>query len=137
MGVMNKIKCCLLDDNMEVEFVDKEGKRFNKVSRIEAKSFDESEIFLVLDYNSDVFSLPKKAKFNLCITETLEYNFHELLHNEFKQLVRPTLADEFEYVMYGKVFRIAQGKDGFGEIYASFGGMLMKLVSKESRILSV
>ena len=41
----------------------------------------------------------------------------------------PSVADEYEYVMYGKIFKILHAKTqkNVVEIYASFGGLLMCL----------
>lgn len=40
-----------------------------------------------------------------------------------------SLADEYEYVMYGKVYKKTASKKSDGEVvmYASFGGLLMSL----------
>eukprot|EP01018_Ginkgo_biloba_P039242 Gb_21181 [translate_table: standard] len=47
-----------------------------------------------------------------------------------KESTRPSLADKYEYVMYGKLYKISEEGSGANvkvEIYASFGGLLMLL----------
>ena len=46
----------------------------------------------------------------------------------------PSVADEYEYVMYGKIFKIlhAKAQKNTVEIYASFGGLLMCLKGDQS-----
>lgn len=49
-----------------------------------------------------------------------------------------SLADEYDYVMYGKVYKKAEGKkattDTTGDVtlYASFGGLLMSLAADKA-----
>jgi len=128
----------LFEDNMEVKEVDKEGKRFDKVSRIEARTCESNDVRLILDYNSEIYDLPVGTKFTMVLTESLDLDSNEVGpgQTEFDQSGRSTLADEFEYVMHGKVFKM-DFKGNSVEVFASFGGLLMSLQADEPQALSV
>ncbi|GLT54937.1 hypothetical protein SLA2020_280950 [Shorea laevis] len=83
----------LFDDIFRVERVNPDGKKFDKVTRIEARS-EKCGMFMQLDGG------------------------------------RQSLADKFEYIMHGKLYKISDGGSGAGvkvEIYVSFGGLQMML----------
>lgn len=117
----------LFDESMEVKEVDAEGKRFDKCSRIFARNQTQHNCTVVLDYNCDIYDLPDGTKIQLVITESLETETNKIGKNEYDQNERHTLADDFEYVMHGKIFRMVDGKNDLMEVYASFGGLLMQL----------
>jgi len=87
---------------------------------------------LILDVNTQIYPVDYGEKFRLVLANTLredgtpddgEYNPSDN---------SPSRADQFEYVMYGKVYRI-EGDEGGVEAptrlaaYVSFGGLLMRL----------
>lgn len=49
----------------------------------------------------------------------------------------PTLADNYEYVMHGRVFDVSYKKDGMVEIAISFGGLLCRLTGDQRHLSSV
>ncbi|CAF0966853.1 unnamed protein product [Adineta ricciae] len=115
----------------EVKDIDSGGKKFLRVSRI----FCESESFkmdLILDVNTQIYPMELGDKFRLKICTTLredgkpdtgEFNQHD---------TAPSRADQFEYVMYGQVYRIEGDESGSEtastlSAYVSFGGLLMRL----------
>ncbi|CAF0906903.1 unnamed protein product [Adineta ricciae] len=121
----------LFEDIFEVKDIDSGGKKFLRVSRI----FCESESFkmdLILDVNTQIYPMELGDKFRLKICTTLredgkpdtgEFNQHD---------TAPSRADQFEYVMYGQVYRIEGDESGSEtastlSAYVSFGGLLMRL----------
>ena len=48
---------------------------------------------------------------------------------EFDQTGRKSIADDYDYVMFGKIFKFKRAKEKkeLYEIYVSFGGLLMML----------
>jgi DNA-directed RNA polymerase I, II, and III subunit RPABC3 len=126
----------LLDDIFEVLEVDPDGKKFDKVSRVTAHS-QLYDMDLVLDVNVDLYPLQAGDKVALCLSPTLNLDGSGMPVGDPGQQVydtsvgkRATLADGYEYVMFGKVFKYKdatqQGKVK-AEVYASFGGLLMQL----------
>lgn len=112
-------------------------KQFDKVSRIEAKS-ENYDTSVVIDINSEIYPIAEGDKIELLITEQLREPGQDLMEDG-KAIFDPTLplgktADDFEYIMYGRIFKFAEEKSK-AVIYISFGGLLMSLKG-ESRILN-
>ncbi|WRX29728.1 DNA-directed RNA polymerases I [Theobroma cacao] len=56
---------------------------------------------------------------------------------ELKALGRKSLADKYEYVMHGKLYKVSDDGSGKGlkaEIYVSYGGLLMMLRGEASHV---
>ena len=119
----------LFEDMFNVESVD--SARYNKVSRIIAQSSTSQDIKITLDINSELF--PVRDHDSLTIT------LASSLGNEQSQVTssgswRPpkagerSLADDYDYVMYGTVYKFEEnaGSDKMS-VYISFGGLLMCL----------
>mmetsp|Transcript_42333 Transcript_42333/g.69798 ORF Transcript_42333/g.69798 Transcript_42333/m.69798 type:complete len:145 (+) Transcript_42333:98-532(+) len=124
----------LFEDVFEVTEVDKDGKRFDKVSRVECRSDDNEDIHLSLDYNCEIYKLKIGKKFDFLLRSTLHDDQSMADNNEFNQSNEPSIADEYEYIMHGRIFKILQAKNQKNavEIYASFGGLLMCLRGDQS-----
>ncbi|CAN3356801.1 DNA-directed RNA polymerases I, II, and III subunit RPABC3 [Diutina catenulata] len=119
----------LFEDMFVVETVD--PGRYNRVSRITGASSTSQDIKITLDINSELF--PVKANDSLTIT------LASSLGNESSMLTsngswRPprsddrSLADDYDYVMYGTVYKFDENAgDDKMSVYISFGGLLMCL----------
>ncbi|GHP02987.1 hypothetical protein PPROV_000174200 [Pycnococcus provasolii] len=123
----------LFEDTFVVDTVDADGRKFDLVSRLEAHS-DKFDMRLKLDVNVDVYPLNKsQQRFVLLLADTLNLDGtrdpEEGVYTEALMQGKPSLADKYEYVMYGKVFKVVPGAVGGAahEIIASFGGLLMSL----------
>jgi DNA-directed RNA polymerase I, II, and III subunit RPABC3 len=82
---------------------------------------------MVLDINSQLYKLELGDKFSLMLASTLNLDGTPDA-NEFNQSGDPSLADNYEYVMHGKVFKVQQsGNEGKMEVFTSYGGLLMSL----------
>lgn len=119
----------LLEDRFKLEEIRKEEK-FSKVERVVAVS--ESQIRLELDVHTDIYPMTKGSQYWVMITTTLG-NFQEdkgvFVPEEFE---RDSIKDKFEYVMHGKIYNmIADNKAKTVAIYASFGGLLLKITGKD------
>ncbi|VDM30571.1 unnamed protein product [Hydatigera taeniaeformis] len=136
----------LLEDIFDVKDVDKDGKRFDKVSRI----FGESESFkmgLILDIHSQIYPLNKGEKFRLVLTKSLlndvgntadDDDDDEDAAEELDGRLDNSKMAEFDYVCYGKIYRI-ESQDGSDDAnrlacYVSFGGLLMQLTGDASNL---
>ncbi|KAI1235951.1 hypothetical protein DV515_00008633 [Chloebia gouldiae] len=111
----------LFEDIFDVKDIDPEGKKFDRVSRLHCES-ESFKMDLILDVNIQIYPVDLGDKFRLVIASTL-YEDGTLDDGE---------ADQFEYVMYGKVYRI-EGDETSTEAatrlsaYVSYGGLLMRL----------
>jgi DNA-directed RNA polymerases I, II, and III subunit RPABC3 len=127
----------LFQNVFEVSAVDAQGKKFDKVSRITATS-DNIDMEVVLDIHSDISPLLLGDKFTLLLASSLMLGPAGGASNsatsgqqekEAWRLVgkQATLADEYDYVMHGKVYKYDDAGAGRAALYVSFGGLLMCL----------
>ncbi|KAH0624201.1 hypothetical protein JD844_007730 [Phrynosoma platyrhinos] len=81
----------LFEDIFDVKDIDPEGKKFDRVSRLHCES-ESFKMDLILDVNVQIYPVDLDGTL-----DDGEYNPTD---------DRPSRADQFEYVMYGKVYRI-------------------------------
>lgn len=107
------------------------------VNRIVARS-ENYQMDLVLDINSQLYKLDVAHKFILVLASTLNLDGTPDA-NEFNQSGEPSLMDNYEYVMHGRVFKVQQGsaRDGTMEVFTSYGGLLMSLKGKPEYLAKV
>ena len=110
------------------------------MSRIKASS-PSSDLSLILDLNSELYPLQKDEIISLNLCSSLRLDGKE--DKGWRDLGRGerTLADDYDYVCYGKVYRFDEGVKGSDRVYIlqywgsvdgrsvyiSYGGMLMNL----------
>lgn len=128
----------LFEDIFSITQLDPDGKKFDKVSRIVAHS-EQFDMDVLLDVNIDIYPLHVGEKFTLALASTLSLD-GTLDDGTFDQSRRKSLADKYEYVMYGKVYKCAD-TDSKGppktETYVSFGGLLMCLKGDPNNLRSL
>ncbi|CAA2997479.1 DNA-directed RNA polymerases II and V subunit 8A-like [Olea europaea subsp. europaea] len=118
----------LFEDIFRVEGLNPDGKKFEKVTRITAKS-DQFDMLMVLDINSDIYPMHVGEKFMMVLASTLNLDGTPD-SGYFNPGNRKSLADKFDYVMQGKLYRISEEsshKQVKADMYVSFGGLLMML----------
>ncbi|KAF6145216.1 hypothetical protein GIB67_041411 [Kingdonia uniflora] len=118
----------LFEDIFTLKRMDPDGKKFDKVSRIEAQS-EQFDMFMQLDVNTEIYPLSVGEKFTMMLAPTLSLDGTPDT-GFYAPGARKSLADKFEYVMHGKLYKISEEGSGINvkvEIYASFGGLLMLL----------
>ncbi|KAK1350577.1 subunit Rpb8 of RNA polymerase [Hamiltosporidium tvaerminnensis] len=110
----------VLTDKFIVKEKDKEGKKFDNVSRITLVSKDTS---LTLDYNSHLFKVN--------IDDLLEVTLYEGINDD------SLIPTDYVYVMQGKVYQVDE-RDSFVVINASFGGlcMILSILQDKARNIS-
>ncbi|XP_068635572.1 DNA-directed RNA polymerases II and V subunit 8A-like isoform X2 [Aristolochia californica] len=87
------------------------------------------DIFTLTKLDPDGKKFDKGDKFTMVLAPTLSLDGTPD-SGYFSQGGRKSLADKFEYVMHGKLFKISEEGSGPNvkvEIYVSFGGLLMML----------
>lgn len=105
------------------------------MSRIFAKGVTYLED-LVIDIQSEIFPMKSKEKFSLALASTLDMSGKPDT-GFYNQSGEPSLLDKFDYGMHGKVFRYEYESDNRVAIYASFGGLLMKLVGDQRTLTNI
>eukprot|EP00191_Tetraselmis_sp_GSL018_P020351 CAMPEP_0177592456 /NCGR_PEP_ID=MMETSP0419_2-20121207/8573_1 /TAXON_ID=582737 /ORGANISM="Tetraselmis sp., Strain GSL018" /LENGTH=143 /DNA_ID=CAMNT_0019083331 /DNA_START=157 /DNA_END=584 /DNA_ORIENTATION=+ len=128
----------LFEDVFEILKKDPAGKRFDKVSRYEARS-DTYQMDLVLDVNIDVYPLEEGEKVKLALSHTISLDGSQSKDSFDPSLYlnKPSLMDDYEYVMHGKIFKYKDNTSGAAlktEVFISFGGLLMQLVGDPKKL---
>ncbi|KAF5382901.1 hypothetical protein D9757_006390 [Collybiopsis confluens] len=145
----------VFDDIFNISAIDKEGRKFDRglvifqnfflvaravcsVSRLYAHSKN-YDMDLTLDYNTELFPLAVNQSFALALASSLargpQTTSQDANEDEEKDrdVWRPDgkgrrgLEEDYDYVMYGKVYKFDGGTSEFVTAYISFGGLLMSL----------
>ncbi|VDB99658.1 unnamed protein product [Peniophora sp. CBMAI 1063] len=135
----------VFDDIFRINAIDREGKKFDRVSRLYAHS-QNYDMDLTLDYNIELYPLSQDDSFSLALASSLartpQSKDSENAQDE-RDVWRPDgkgrrgLEEDYEYVMYGKVYRFDSGNSETVTAYASFGGMLMSLTGSYRHMTSI
>ncbi|KAG2608245.1 hypothetical protein PVAP13_4NG277100 [Panicum virgatum] len=100
----------LLDDNFSVSRLDPDGKKFDRVTRIEAHN---EQMHMQLDIATEIYPMRVGDKFNMVLAPTLN------------------LDGTPDTGYYTQLYKISEDSSTSSstkvEIYASFGGLLMLL----------
>lgn len=115
----------LFEDIFEVKQVDPDGKKFDRVSRIKALG-ENYESDLTLDVNFEIFPMKQRDKFSLALSPSISLDGAPD-EGVFDQSGKETLADQYDYVMYGTVYKFEQTTGTRVAVCISFGGLLMRL----------
>ncbi|KAH9937591.1 uncharacterized protein B0H18DRAFT_971362 [Fomitopsis serialis] len=105
----------VFDDMFTISDIDKEGKKFDRVSRLYAHSKN-YDMELTLDYNIELYPLQKDQS------------------PDGKG--RRGLEDDYEYVMYGKVYRFDGGSQEIDRLCVIWG-LLMSLTGSFRHLTSI
>ncbi|KAF2928280.1 hypothetical protein DAI22_06g267100 [Oryza sativa Japonica Group] len=96
----------LFEDIFTVTRLDPDGKKFDRVSRIEARS-EQFDMYMQLDVATEVYPMRAGDRFTMVLAPTL--NLDGTPDTGFyTQAGRKTLADKFDYVMHGKLYKISE-----------------------------
>ncbi len=128
----------MYEATIQVNTIDKEGKKFDKVSRVDFSSIQRS-LELTLDVHFELFPMRVGQRFNFALLRTLRRDGKMEAKAYTNKQLENSYADDYDYVTHGVVFEIkSDEKKGneVTEIYASFGGLLMCLKGNDARTLS-
>ena len=92
---------------------------------------------LSLDINTEIYPVSEGEAINLGLASTLRRDGQEMPSVYQADALTNTIADDYEYVCYGKVFRVENeaGSSGRLCVFISCGGLLVYIVG-EPRSLS-
>jgi len=113
----------LFSDTIRINEIDRDGKYFEKVSRIEATG-EETDCKICLDVNMDIYPINKENVYSMLLTKSLDGNPSD---NKFSYEIftkKSSLIDSYEYIMYGKIFKYSEENNGIS-VYVSFGGLIL------------
>ncbi|KIY72742.1 RNA polymerase I [Cylindrobasidium torrendii FP15055 ss-10] len=123
----------VFDDSFLITAIDKDGKKFDRVSRLQGHSRNH-DMDMTLDYNIELFPLKTGDTVTVALASSLSRNpISADGTNEDDRKWRPDgkgpkgLEEDYQYVMYGKVYKFDESTSDIVTAYASFGGLLMSL----------
>ncbi|KAH7883731.1 RNA polymerase I [Phlebopus sp. FC_14] len=127
----------VFDDIFTINAIDKEGKKFDRVSRLYARSKN-YDMDMTLDYNTELLPLAEGQSFAMALASSLARDGGiptgaEDGEDKDRDVWRPDgqgkrgLEEDYDYVMYGKVYKFDGGTAEIVTAYASFGGLLLSL----------
>ncbi|KOS20690.1 DNA-directed RNA polymerases I [Escovopsis weberi] len=106
--------------------------KYDRVARISCTSND-SQTVMELDINTELFPCAVSDSLHVVLTTTLSADGSKEDQKGWRDVGKrgdapATLADLYDYVCYGKVYKFAETFDGNTiDVYVSFGGLLMSL----------
>ncbi|KAK6459985.1 16-kDa RNA polymerase subunit [Scheffersomyces coipomensis] len=121
----------LFEDMFVVESTDMG--RYTKVARIVANSSTSKDIKITLDINNELFPVKQNDSLTIALSSSLGNEKSMLTSNGSWRPPRAddkthSLADDYDYVMYGTIYKFEENEDNDKmSVYISFGGLLMRL----------
>lgn len=120
----------------------------NPVSRLYARSKN-YDMDLTLDYNIELFPLVSGDSFAMALASSLSRDGGaptadgEDGEDKDRDVWRPDgkgrrgLEEDYDYVMYGKVYKFDTGSSDIVTAYASFGGLLLSITGSYRHLTNV
>merc|ERR1712137_202003 len=131
-GMSNK-PTTLFQEYFTVKDIDKDGKAFDKVSRLHCEGDD---VKLTVDINMDIYPVRLNDEFRVTIASTLSPGDSAETGEFNPHLQESSLFQENEYIMFGRVFKTKPENPNIA-IYASFGGLLMQLFGDPANLKEI
>lgn len=115
----------LFEDSFVVESAD--PGRYTKVVRITGHS--STDIKITLDINNSLFPVKANDSLTVVLASSLGNESSMLTSNgSWRPSSAASLADDYDYVMYGTVYKFEENsQDDKMSVYISFGGLLLCL----------
>jgi DNA-directed RNA polymerases I, II, and III subunit RPABC3 len=133
-------KVTLFEDIFETTALNPDGYKFERVNRLQAIGTT-FECDLLLDINCEIYNIKENDKFTLVLASTLHLDGSPADHFSYvpnaNTNTEPSLADNYEYVMHGRVFDMKYNKDGTVVIAFSYGGLLMRLSGDQRHLTNI
>jgi DNA-directed RNA polymerase I, II, and III subunit RPABC3 len=102
---------CIFEDTLQVAFIDREGKPFQSVSRIEGTSAI-NQVHIELDINTEIYPVYLNEHYNISLIPSLNLDGTDKIEGSFNihEDYSNTILGKAEYVMHGKIFRLNEDK---------------------------
>lgn len=131
------IKTTFFEDNILINSIDKNGKVFDRLSRIEGIG-TETGCHIVLDVNTDIYPVSNNKAYKILLTKSLFAD--DFTPNQFNYeiyLKKNNLMDSYDYVMNGKVFKLTEEKESKVAVHISFGGLILGITGDPKHLSSL
>lgn len=91
---------------------------------------------MTLDINSELYPLKNGEKFTLILTPSISLD-GSADDGTFEYSKKETLADRYDYVMFGRVYKFDENGPSKLSLYVSFGGLLLRLEGEARHINAI
>ncbi|OIW07962.1 hypothetical protein TanjilG_20063 [Lupinus angustifolius] len=119
----------VFDDIFKVRDINPDGQKYDKVSRIVARS-EKCDMYMVLDVNTEIYPISKDDTLFMLLSPSLVLSTKD---------GPVSIQDKFEYIMHGRLYNIVNDNGSKTELeveaYASFGGLQLMLRGHASHCL--
>ncbi|KAK3059506.1 hypothetical protein LTS18_010708 [Coniosporium uncinatum] len=115
----------LYNDNFVISSIN--AQKYDRVTRIFASSSDNSTQ-MSLDVNSELYPINTGENINMVLATTLNLDGRRDDERGWRDPALSqdqTLADMYDYVCHGKVYRFEEGEGENIKVFISFGGLLL------------
>lgn len=114
--------------------------KYERVSRLLCKSLDQTTE-MSLDINTELYDVATNDELQVVLASTLNLDGTKDDSKGWKEFARSgeqSLADMYDYVMRGKIYRFeAMGEREMLRLYISFGGLLMYIEGPFKKLTSL
>ncbi|KAF9894691.1 DNA-directed RNA polymerases I, II, and III subunit RPABC3 [Aspergillus nanangensis] len=118
----------LFEDTFTITSVN--SQKYDRVSRLSCTSSDNFTTF-TLDVNSELYPCAVGESLSMAIASTLTLDGKEDGSNKVGWrevgMGEQSLANDYDYVCHGKVYRFEEATSGNMAVFVSFGGLLLYL----------
>jgi len=99
----------LFESNFKINDIN--SSKYDRVSRIKALSEGDAEVQLTLDVNTELYPVSVDDRVTVALALSLNLDGSKDDGKGWREVGRgeQTLADEFEYVCHGKIYRFEEG----------------------------
>ncbi|MCJ1415994.1 DNA-directed RNA polymerases I, II, and III subunit RPABC3 [Xylographa parallela] len=111
------------------------AQKYDRVSRISGTS-SSNETFLTLDVNTELYPCAVSDRIHLVLASTLSLDGTKDDGKGWRDVGRgeASLADMYDYVCHGKIYRFEEGDGEMIKVFISFGGLLLYLEGPYKRL---
>ena len=123
----------LFQDTFLVTELNEGGKKFDRVNRLNCIGTNHAEVEMVVDVNCELFKAQARDRVQVALARTLSLSGAPD-DGKYNPSTTTNLADNYDYVMHGRVFAIKHVENHLVEVQASFGGLLFRLKGEQAQL---
>ncbi|KAL8833184.1 MAG: hypothetical protein Q9170_004441 [Blastenia crenularia] len=111
------------------------SQKYDRVSRLKGNT-ENGDTEFTLDIHSEIFPTIIGERITLVVASTLSLDGTKDDSRGWRGVGRgeQTMADDFDYVCHGRLYRFEEGDDDNIKVYISFGGLLLYLQGPYRRL---
>lgn len=102
------------------------AQKYDRVARLSAHT-ENGDTSITLDINTELFPCSIGDRLQILLASTLSLDGSKDDGKGWRDIGRgeASVADEYDYVCYGKIYRFEEGDDENIKVFVSFGGLLL------------